>query len=84
MKGVNLWKVVSMTKKRCSEILFLRIEGDFFKFVLECCLKIYFPKIFAPQYLWPKFLPPNIYDKSTPVAIIAAEHALQRYITLIY
>ena len=46
-----------MTKKGPQK--FLRIEGDFsseifenrrgfFKFFLECCVKIYFPKIFAP------------------------------------
>src|SRR6218665_3710241 len=45
-------KKLSMTKKRSSEILEI-IEENFVKIF---CLKINFPKIFAP---------PNIYDKST-------------------
>src|SRR6218665_1515323 len=41
----------------------------FSKCFLEPCLKIYFPKIFAPPIFETKifFCLPNIYDKSTPL-----------------
>ena len=63
MKGVNFVKKLSMTKKKVVRN-FGENRRELFKIF---CLKINFTKILAPQYLWPKFLLPNIYDKSTPV-----------------
>ena len=64
MKGANFVKKLSMTKKKL-----VRNFGKNRRELLKIfCLKINFPKIFAPPiFVTQIFAPPNIYDKSTPV-----------------